>query len=270
MIIYLYGPDSYRRGKKAEELVGVYRGKNPNLDLMFFDFEDEPENWQKAGEFLNQPSMFVSSKLALIKEGGQVAEKEWQKLLKGNLEDKKVFILISDKKKPLKALDFLLKNPVKSQSFALPEGEALFRFLKEEAERLKLAFVPHAWRYFCSSIAASEERSWLAVNELNKISLAKLPSPISLVNLRKVIRYEEKEAVFASARGILRSGNFGQRLGILEKTLIQKESPAYIFNSLGFAASGKVALKLAEYDISIKSGGLEYEEALTDFVLQAS
>ena len=38
MIIYLYGPDSYRRGEKVRELVSKYREKYAHADFLEVDF----------------------------------------------------------------------------------------------------------------------------------------------------------------------------------------------------------------------------------------
>ena len=77
MITYLYGPDSYRRTKKAQELIQDYKKQHQNIDIFKVDLEDDPDDWQKVSEFLNQPSMFVDSKLAIVKEAGTIDEKKW-------------------------------------------------------------------------------------------------------------------------------------------------------------------------------------------------
>lgn len=239
--------------------------------MLSVDLGDSPDNWIEVRDFLNQPSMFVDSKLAVVKGGGAVpragGEKEWAKVLKTYLKTPKTFILISDEKAPRSAFKFLLKEPAKSQTFLELEGSALEAFLKKESAERDISFNAQAWRFFCSYIASQEERSWLAVNELEKLALVKFNQPISLDDLRLVIRWHVKEKPFLMAGQILRFGDFREKLRALEQLFLQKEAPAYIFNSLAYQARGEVVLKLADYDVSIKSGGLEYEEALTDFVI---
>lgn len=241
--------------------------------MLSIDLEDSPDNWTKVRDFLNQPSMFVDSKLVVVKEIGVVprtgGEKEWAKVLKNYLETPKTFILISDEKAPRSVFKFLLKEPVKSQVFLELEGSTLEAFLKKEATERNLSFDPKAWRFFCSYITSQEQKSWLAVNELEKLALAKFNQPISLDNLRLVVRWHAKEKTFLMAGQILRTGDFREKLRALEQLFLQKEAPAYIFNSLAYQAKGEAVLKLADYDVSIKSGGLEYEEALTDFCLES-
>ena len=270
MIIFLYGKDSYRRNRKLKELSDAYREKHAPIDMAVFDLEDNPDDWQKAGDFLNQPSMFVDSKLAVVKGAQAVSSKEWIDILKAQIEAEKVFVIISEENPPKKEFKFLTKENVTSQKFDELEDAALAGFLKKEANLRDLLFAEDAWRFFLSYIADSKERSALAVNELEKICLSGLSGEISLARLRTVVRFERKEEVFRIASAILREREVGRRLGALERTFLQREAPSYVFNSLGFQASGKSALELADYDVSIKSGGLEYEEALTDFILFSS
>jgi len=62
--------------------------------------------------------------------------------------------------------------------------------------------------------------------------------------------------------------DFSKKLVILEQLFLQKEEPARLFNSLVYQVRGNDILRLADYDVSVKSGGLEYEEALLDFVIE--
>ena len=271
MIIHLYGKDSYRRNKNTNTLLRAYKKKHEFIDVFSFDLEERGITWKNVKDFLNQPSMFVDSKVAVVREGGAVAkedEKEWAKFLKKHLTTPKTFVLISNESKPKKLYDFLLKLPVQSQEFSELEGQKLELFLKKEMADRELSFLPDAWNFFIRFIEASEEKSWRAVNELQKLRFVQSKNPTSLQELKKVIQWQEKEAPYLAARQILGSLGAYQKLGMLERLLLQKHAPAYIFNSLGFQARGEKAILLADYDVSVKSGGLEYEEALTDFVLK--
>lgn len=269
MVFFLYGKDSFRRNRYLGELIAPYKAKYADLDLRVFDLEDEPDSWPEARDFLNQPSMFVESKVLVVKEGTSVEEKDWRETLKKQIDQPKIFVFVSQTNRPTKKFDFLLKKPVKSREFPELEGTELADFLKKEAALRGLEFAEDAWRFFLAYIADSAERSTLAVNELEKLYLLGFGKKVSLSSLRTVIRFEKKEEVWRAASAILGEKNLGRRLGALEKTFLQREAPSYVFNSLGFQARGRSALRLADYDISLKSGGLEYEEALVDFILSS-
>ena len=291
MIFYLYGPDSYRRKNKLRELLADYFKKYPAADFLDIDFIEDQEAWEKARDFLNQPSMFTPSKVLVSRESacsnkaarkdadeaeddgkdakGKMAwRKQWADTLKKYINDSKTFIFVSDTGKPLKVFDFLLKDPVRSLAFEELSGEALRRFVVAESEKRNLAFSPEALRFFLGVLSSAPDASWNAISEIEKLSLMDLPQPVAAKALEPVIEWSSKTAVFEGARAVMWARSRTDRIKFLEKLFLQKEAAAYIFNSLGFIARGNDAVRLADYDVSVKSGHLDYEEALTDFVIK--
>lgn len=55
-------------------------------------------------------------------------------------------------------------------------------------------------------------------------------------------------------------------LPIAEK-LLESEDPAYIFNMFAALAYGEEKKIFADYDVAVKSGALDYEMAITDYIL---
>ncbi len=271
MVIYLYGADSYRRSKKLKELLEQNKKKQPNTDVLFVDFLEDPDAWKKAKDFLNQPSMFSESKTLVVYESGEVSErgeKEWLKTVKEYLEEKKVFIIISDSwDKPRKAFMFLIELPVKAQEFAGLEGRTLDAFLRKEASVLGLRFESDAWTHFVKHIESATGKSWAGVHELQKIALARYNAPISKNDVESIIEHMAQIDVFNSARELMGPGKIGKRIATLERLLAQGEDSARLFNLLAYNARGAHAVRLADLDIAIKSGQADYEEALLEFVL---
>jgi hypothetical protein len=210
--------------------------------------------------------MFVDSKILLVYEPQETDEKEWIETLKKEVKTEKNFLILSDSKAPGKKFQFLARSPVQAQEFNSLEGVRLEMFVKKEAIVHGLTFSPLALQFFIHSLSEGTERSWRAVRELEKIKLAKFVQPVQKEDLRELLFWRGETKLFLLGKKILASQNVGQNLGILETALFQEES-SYVFNTLGFQAVGKVALTLADYDISVKSGKLEYEEALTGFIL---
>ncbi|HXF44251.1 MAG TPA: hypothetical protein VNK70_02180 [Candidatus Paceibacterota bacterium] len=266
MIFLLYGEDSFRRTERLKELITPYRAKYSDLDMISLDLEDEPDGWRRVRDFLNQPSMFVDSKVAIVKEATSVREKEWAATLKSFLNVPKTFIFISQREAPVGDFSFLLAPPVKSQQFGSLLLRELEAFIKDKAAKLGLEFSADAFRFLSLYIGSSTEKTALASYELEKISLMGFKNPIALEDLKKAVVWQPGTAAYALSAEILAARDFRRRLAPLEKILLS-EDPYYAFNSLGFQARGAQAALLAEYDISVKSGGLEYEEALTDFVV---
>jgi len=268
MIIYLYGSDSYRRGKKLRELVTAYRAKHTQADVASFDFEEAPDEWQKAIDFLGQPSLFLESKLAIIRDAHAVTEKKWILTLKEYLAHPSVFLFIHDGAKPKKAFEFLLQKPVQFQEFLELEGKVLEVFVKKEAQDAGVELDAQALSFFLGYICTfGEGRSWRVVSELHRLCHVGFSQPISLTNLRMLIPFQNPLQLFGLSMNILRSRDFSQALAALETSFLQKETPAHLFNLLASQVRGADAVRFAHYDASVKVGGLEYEEALLDFVL---
>lgn len=269
MIVCLYGVDSYRRNGKLRELIVAYREKRPAVDMFSVDLEENPDDWARAADFLHQPSLFETSKLLLVKEFGFCEEKSWKKMLQAYVDDRGVFIFLSQANTPTKAFQFLLKEPVVVQKFEELSGAFLESFLKKEAGTRGLAFAPDAFRFFSLYISSLKtERSWEAMQALEKISLAGFAQPISASDIKTIIDYKEQEAVFMLARKILFARDVSSRLVFLEK-LFRAADPAYAFNSLAYQACGDALVRFADYDVAVKSGKLEYEEALLEFVVSS-
>jgi len=110
MIIFLHGEDSYRRGAKLSDVVQQYRAKHAQMDMKEFDLEENPEDWVKAKDFLEQPSMFVEAKLLVVKEADSVDTKEWVAALKREINAEKIFVVVVNAKKPIAKLKFLIEK----------------------------------------------------------------------------------------------------------------------------------------------------------------
>lgn len=284
MVYLLYGPDSLRRGRKLKELVDAYRKKYENPDILEIDFSEKPDVLC-ARDFLNQPSLFVAAKVLIVKNSAEAPEEKepfgaaqgkLARILKSELKTEKSFVFVSDAAAPKKALAFLLDKPAISQEFPELSLRELKNFVQKESEKMRIKFEPGALEIFAEIIfGRAEGRSWHALRELEKLSALSFSAPLSKNTLFDALYLEEEKRVFDSARKILsyEAANFSKTpetagvLSELESLFAAKASPAYVFNSLGFQARGEDAVRLANYDISVKSGKLEYEEALLDFVL---
>jgi len=267
MVLLLHGPDSYRRNRKLRELVRTFQAKHAHADLMDVDLEEEPDAWVRAREFILQPSLFSSAKMLVVREATAVGEQVWRAALKEHRDDKQFFLIVSEAAKLPTPFAFLADPPAKVQEFPELEGRFLDAFVLKEAKSRTVAFTPEAKRFFLEYLAAHPDRSCRAVNELEKVSLAGFSSPASLSNLQSVIPWGATEEVSRIARVLAGAGPVGSKLALLERLFAAGAAPAKIFNSLAYQVRGGAVVRLADLDVSVKSGGLEYEEALLDFIL---
>lgn len=269
MIIFLYGPDSYGKRQKIKELTGEYQKKHPNLAVENFDFENNDgvdAEFLKLKDFFSSPTLFENVKLAVAENILNAAkqEKKIKKILKENLENKDFILIISEDSKPTKELGFLLEKPVLSQEFKNPEGERLVQFIKKEAKDRDLEIDAKAITLLARIF---DNNNWGLINELDKLSL--FNKKVGIKEIAAAVDYDEQISdFFKQVSAFAYSRSLPQKIVNLE-ILLECEDPAKIFNFLASFSSNSLDLtgKFADYDAAIKSGKIDYEEALIDLAI---
>jgi DNA polymerase III delta subunit len=265
MVIFLYGEDSFRRKKKYVEISSEFVKKNGNLGLSEFD----EENINDFIEGIKSRSMFASVTFVGIRDidlGSLPADKLslLRSALMGSMDDKNVVVLISSPSLPSSAdMEFLSAAPVISQEFSPLSREKLSFYITKEASRKGLNISDADAKNLMISF---EGDLWAISSELDKLSSAKDrsvpsasftgPSYFELLNALKSGKTVEKRLIALEI--------------ILNKL---KEDPARVFNGLAYSAPRDMLKEkwfelMADYDIAIKSGKMDYEEALVDFVIR--
>lgn len=257
MIIFLYGEDSYRRLKKLNDILRAYREHHGRLSEDRFDLSQGGET-SKLKEFIANQSMFDPAKLVVLENIFDSEDKsELRKTFKENLESGDLTVVASSDKAPLAEFKFLLKEPVKFQEFKPLSGREFISFIKKEAEERNLKLLPETMEYLTQGF---EGDSWGIITELDKLALSSDQAGLE-------VKLGDN---FYQLLNVLKGGgDKRERIVSLEMLLSgNKEDPARVFNSLAFYPQGReAAIIFADYDVAVKSGRLDYEEALTDFAL---
>src|SRR3989344_5232025 len=238
MIIFLYGSDSYRHRQKLKEIVEEYRQRG--ADNRSFDFGnsngDSEEEFSRFNEFVSNRSIFGNKKTAVIENiFSYDKSKPAIEILKNNLENKDLILIVSEEKKPSKDFSFLLKKPVLFQEFKILEGAQFEFFIRKEAEKRSLNLSARAIEFLAEIFKGD---SWAMINELEKLSLLSLKNP-EVAQLREIIDYEQpliQQKFFYVVNGILGNLSASQKLVNLEILFSYQEEPAKIFNFLASLA----------------------------------
>jgi len=256
MIVFLYGPDSYRRLQKQLELKRAHQEKRGNLSQEHFDFKEEGA-LQAFKDFIVNRSMFDNTKLAVLENIYEASEdKRFREVLKNELESEDTVILINVEGKPPVQLKFLLEKPVKSQSFEALEGSILKHFINKEAVNRGLNLSPDVIGSIQDMFSSD---TWGIITELDKMTLvANHYKPRGIMS-----------DFYPLINALRNNGDLRKRLVALETMLSERrDDPAKIFNVVSYRLNNqKEAAAFADYDVSVKSGKLDYEEVLVDFVL---
>lgn len=261
MLITLYGPDSYRRQSRAKYLVSKYQAKHTGLSLSYFDLSssDLDSELARLKSFCSTQSLFETIKLGLIKNVPSSAS-ALKKIILPKLEDRSTTLILLMDKKPNKDFSFLLQPPAQSEEFANLSGSALLNFVSRLAQDRQLSLSPATLK---TLVAGSGNDLWGIVNELDRLAL--LPnsdfSPSTLSQLGLFNSYD----FFFLIKNLSHS-DLGKRLSSLFLLLSQGEDPAKIFNFLAYSPSVNQRTS-ADLDLDIKSGRLEYSQALLSLVI---
>ncbi len=251
MIVYLYGADSYRRRQKLNWYLNKFREKHSGLTIGQFNLS-EKDDLSKLRDFSTSQSLFVKAKLGVLDNVSEYDGKELIPILKSILETKEITLIISEEKKLTKDYDFLLKQSFAVEAFEEPTAAEVLSFIKKEATNRKLTLDRDVAD---NLLAIHGVNLWGIVTDLDKLALG-----------GKLEEHFERGNFFDLLMRVKRVGEAKYRLPALE-ALLNFEDPAKVFNMIASQADVIQKRQMADYDSAIKSGKLDYEEALTDLAL---
>jgi len=268
MIIFLYGPDSYRRREKLKEYIERYKAKYNALSLNNF-YLDQEVDWGKLKDFSKSQSLFESSRLGVVSGIGNLEgadQKELINILKENLEYKDLTLIINEGKKPTKDFNFLLKNPVIFWEFENLIGAELQKFLQQEIGKRNLNVDKEGQNLLVQVYAGDV---WGLLTELDKLSFLD-ERIITAAVLERHVNIALPVDIFSLINQIRNSGQIGVRLSLLEELFSRSQDPAMIFNIMAVSPYSDFSWKqrMADYDSAVKSGKLEYQEVILSLVLE--
>ena len=189
-----------------------------------------------------------------------------KKYIKNTLTSKDITLILNSDKKPTKDLSFLLKKPVVSHSFEKLEGLELKKFLDLEIKKRKIELDAQSKELL---LAACGSNLWSIISELDKLALLDEKS-ISFKTLENHIDLLPEIDVFSQLNKIKSKHALGEKLKLLEDFIRRGADPAMIFNVLAVSPylTNEQKIEMADYDVAIKTGKLEYEEILLEMMLQ--
>lgn len=258
MIIFLYGPDSYRRDAKRRFYVSEFEKKYSAHGIERVDLE-AADGLRILDLAARSRSLFEPAKLILAENLFEVTPRKLVSALSPFSRDKQLNILLTADKKPVKAFSYLLEAPVTSVEFEYLEGAAWKKFVQGEVAANKVDLDPAAFALLARTY---EKDSWGLATELQKLSGFK--NKLSAADLAALGLEVAPE--FFPAVQMLRSADIAGRFAALARLLRDNEPAAKIFNIISALWTQKTP-QFAAYDRAVKMGKMDYEEALTDLLV---
>jgi len=263
MIIFLHGADDYRREEKKRAIVDEFKKRKSGLALASFDFENETEEkFNQFNNFLANQSIFESAKMAVLGGIFEIPPKELQEILKIVEQNKSITVLISEKEKIKKDFSFLLEKPILVQEFDYLSGAAWEKFLKIEMEKRSLKLESDIFKLIADVFV---QNTWGLITELDKLALLSGSEKIRKATIGEL----QLPLDFWSLIMGLKSGSISSRMLALEKVFGKGEPAAKIFNLLAYQFPERKS-EMANYDLMVKSGKMEYEEVLVDLAISVT
>jgi len=256
MLITLYGPDSYRRLKNLNEVAKTYRDKYSGLSYERIDMTAD-DSLARLKNFVSTRSMFDPVKLIVLDNPlDEKEQKELRDLLKENIENKELTIVLNSAKKPPASYKFLYEKPSAAHEFPALKDAKLGAFIEKLASEHGLGLDKENKDALIGLFGSD---TWSIATEIGQLT----HSAHQEVESRPATDY------FKLINSLKRGYGAKNRLVALEIILSErKDEPARVFNSLAYHLSGiDEANRFADYDVAIKSGKLEYEEILLDLAL---
>lgn len=265
MLIYLYGEDRYRRRERARMIVREFEKKYGNLGVEHEDAEDVAL-FESLRERVGTPSLFSPLRLICVENMDPAilkASKELRVWLKSMVGEESVVLLLQSDAAPTRESFFLTEEPVTSERFDLLAGREIESFVLREAERRGLRLGRGELGEYVETYGGD---TWGIVMELEKRSLMRGALPSSGEAESRGERVPQK-TFFQLVMALSGARRVEDRLIALEELVgVRGEEPAKIFNIMAARRmgerSGDAARAVADLDVAVKSGELEYEEAL--------
>ncbi|MEK7507994.1 MAG: hypothetical protein AAB602_02840 [Patescibacteria group bacterium] len=260
MLIFLYGQDDYRREEKRRSIKEEFLKKYSSLSIGSFDLL-EGGGFEEFKNFVRSQSIFEAKKIVFLENAFEIETPDaLVKELVSFLKNKDTTIVLSESGKPAKAFASLLEKPALAQEFRQLEGKDWEKFIFDTAKKYNVVLDAPALEFLARVYNGN---SWGLVTEIQKLSLLGKKG-ITKADLEGTM-IETVPDFWAIFNG-LKNSDITRRLFVLEKLFAAHEPAAKIFNILASLSKDRVS-DFAEYDLKVKSGKLEYEEALVYAVL---
>jgi DNA polymerase-3 subunit delta len=248
MIIFLYGPDTYRSWQKLNEIIKHYKKIHKSgLNLRYF--EGENLNFQDFKNEVETISMFQEKKLLVLKD--VFSNKDFQKefLREGeNFVRSDNIILFYEKKEIDKNNSFLkfLKKNSKFQEFELLKGRKLINWVKKELRKYQVAVEPEVFEEFTNRVGSD---LWQMENEIKKLVNYKNGQKIKKEDVKLLVKPKIETDIFKTIDAISEKKK-NQALLLLHQHLEKGDAPLYLLAMINFQFRNLLEIKdLAEKNI---------------------
>jgi DNA polymerase-3 subunit delta len=231
MIIFLYGPDTYRSKQKLNEIIKHYKKIHKSgLSLQYFDFKED--NFEDFRDAFKSFPMFIEKKLMVLKNlfSNPKAENDFLKNLKEFSDSKEIILIYEEEMNEKKLLFKHLKKENKSQKFELLEGNSLKNWAKKEFQKYSTEIAPLALDLLINYVGND---LWQMENEIKKLVNFCNKHEIKTKDIELLVKPKIETDIFQTIDAIA-AKNKRKALSLLKEHLEKGDSPAYLLAMINF------------------------------------
>ena len=241
MIIFLYGPDSFRSKIKLNEIIeGYKKSKKSLLNLNYFDASNK--EFKIFYDNFKVSSMFDEKKLVILKNvfSSKNFQEEFLENLK-NLEALKDLIVIYEGDGVDERTKFFktLKKECKSQEFDLLDTKKIRAFAQVEFEKKGQKINNDALDLLTSYVGSD---LWRLHQEINKLSSFKNGTTIKKEDVEIQVKPKIENDIFKTIDA-LASRNKKQALEFMKKHIDGGDSPLYLLSMIAYQFKNLLVIK---------------------------
>jgi len=244
MIIFLYGPDTYRSRQKLNEIIDHYKKIHKSgLNLKFF--EEKELNFQDFKDEIQSVSMFDEKKLIILENiiKNKSFEENFLVGSKKILDSNDVILFYETREIPEgNPLCKFLKKSAKSQKLKLLEGQKLKIWAKKEFESYQANINSAALDQLINYIGND---LWHLSNEIKKLVNFKNKQKIEAKDVELLVRPKIESDIFATIDSIA-AKNKKEALSLIHKHLEKGDSPLYLLAMINFQFRNLLMMKSCE------------------------
>jgi len=243
MIIFLYGPGTYRSKQKLNEIIEHYKKIHKSgLSLIFFDFkEDSFEDFRDAFKSF---SMFKEKKLMVLKNlfFNSKIENDFLKNLREISRSKEIILIYEEEIDENTPLAKELKKEAKFQKFNLLEGIFLKNWVKREFQKYSARIEPEALNLLLDFVGND---LWQMENEIKKLVNYSPGKEIKRKDIELLVKPKIETDIFKTIDAIA-AKNKRKALFLMKEHLEKGDSPAYLLAMINFQFRNLLIIKSSE------------------------
>jgi len=241
MIIFLYGPDTYRSRRKLNEIIEYHKKTHKSgLNLKFF--EGKELNFQDFKDELQQASMFKEKKLMVLTNVflNLPFKEEFLKKGKNFVDSEDIILFYETGTIPERdsLFNFLIKH-AKSQEFKPLEDQKLKNWAKKEFESYQANINSAALDQLINYIGND---LWHLSNEIKKLVSYKKGQKIEVKDVELLVRPKIESDIFTTIDAMAER-NKKIALSLVHKHLEKGDSPLYLLSMINFQFRNLLMIK---------------------------